>query len=99
MLQGVTRIEPNSLIGEIRNADAILRVLSEPVVIEQSPPDWVTLTDLLKNAASPTQIGVYVGIAAALPVNPLLMLITVPAGILLVGTSIALTERLNRLLK
>jgi hypothetical protein len=64
-----------------------------PIVVEQSPPLTITLAQLLKNASS-TTIGTLLGVAAAGENYPL-MFITVPAGIIVVGSAYGVSKGLE----
>ena len=87
-------INPNWLASlfsgdyETIDIDLIKSVLTEEVIVaEHSPPLLKSLFDFLKDASG-VSIGAWVGIAAAVGVgNPMLMFITVPAGMLIVGTT------------
>jgi hypothetical protein len=77
--------------------DLIKSVLTEAVIVaEQSPPSLKSLFDFLKDASG-VSIGAWVGIAAAVGVgNPMLMFITVPAGMLIVGTAKGIATAIER---
>jgi hypothetical protein len=61
-----------------------------PIVVEQSPPLTITLAQLLMSASS-TTIGTRLGVAAAGENYPL-MFITVPAGIIVVGSAFGVSK-------
>lgn len=68
------------------------QILNEPIVIEQSPPIIEPFSGLLAKA-TPIAGGLYVGIHMAS--GDLVMMITVPLGILLVGTAVAVTKAIE----
>lgn len=76
--------------GDYANTDTdlIAYVLdNNAIIIEQSPPELTSLTSFLQKSTG-VAIGAYVGVAAATALgNPLLMFITVPFGMLIVGTA------------
>lgn len=79
-----------------RNPLLITRIIEEPIIIERSPPQAISIRDLLSLSASPTALGTYVGINVAS--GHYLLLLTVPAGILVVGAAIEITKALPMLL-
>jgi hypothetical protein len=68
-------------------------IFEQPIIIEQSPPEGMPFINLLKHASA-ASIGAYVGTQAA-DGHPLLFL-TVPAGIIVVGSAIAISNAINR---
>ena len=79
------------------NYKLVRQVLQQSIVVEQSPVEAVSFISLLKRAKpSDVAIGAYVGYAAAN--GNYLLLLTVPAGILLVGSAIAITAALPKIL-
>ena len=81
-------------------ADAIVNrhivdfVKNAGVVIEQSPPVAIPFASLLRKASSVT-IGTMMGAAVAID-NPPLMFITIPAGIIVVGSAMGVSKGLER---
>jgi hypothetical protein len=69
-------------------------IKSAGVVIEQSPPEAIPFASLLRKASSVT-IGTMMGAAVALD-NPPLMFITIPAGIIVVGSAMGVSKGLER---
>ena len=57
----------------------------DTIVVEHSPPIFASLASFLKGASG-VAIGAYVGIATGIP-NPMLMFVTVPFGIIIVGAA------------
>ena len=89
--------DPRSIeLTPIPNRPLIEKIINEPIVIERSPPEAISISNLLKLSASPVALGTYVGIAAA--DGNYLLLLTVPAGILIVGTAIEVTKAIPKLL-
>jgi len=76
-----------------RNEKIAHFLLEMPVVIENSPPEDVPFATLFKNASNVT-IGSYVGLEAASG-HPLLLFLTVPAGIIVVGAAIAVSKAID----
>jgi hypothetical protein len=77
--------------------DLIQSVLQEDVIVlEQSPPSLKSLFSILKEASGVT-IGAYIGMATAAAMgNPMLMFVTVPAGMLILGTTKAVASALEQ---
>jgi hypothetical protein len=82
------------LVEPIRNPEAVDYVLAANIVIEQSPPDWALLKDLIKKSPG-VAIGTYIGMQAA-GQYPQLMYITVPAGIMVVSSAIGISKALAK---
>jgi hypothetical protein len=71
-------------------------VLREPVVIERSPPVLIKLRDLIDGLRKdPRAVGAFIGMLAGYE-HPPFLLITVPAGIFLVGSAPAITRAIER---
>ncbi|NPU64725.1 hypothetical protein HL667_06940 [Bradyrhizobium sp. 83012] len=75
------------------NGSIVNEVLQAGVVVERSPPQSVTLASLLKGASSVT-IGTLLGQGVAAGSYPL-MFITVPMGIVVVGSAIGISKGLQ----
>jgi hypothetical protein len=77
-------------------------VLSQPIVIERSPPITVTLKGLLTATNLPIWIGTYMG-WSVVPDHSVLLFITVPGGIIVVsfatGLALALSAGLSKSIK
>jgi hypothetical protein len=67
--------------------------MSANIVIERSPPSWITLETVLKGSPR-VIVGTFLGATVAAPYYPL-MLITVPAGIIVVGAAIGVSKGLE----
>jgi hypothetical protein len=70
-----------------------LQILDESIIIERSPPIAETLMSLVHGATS-TSLGILVGVNLA--PDPYLMVVTVPAGIILMGTALGISKGLER---
>jgi hypothetical protein len=64
-------------------------IIEQNVVVENSPAEGIPFATLLKGASAAT-IGTYVGVQAA--EGHTLLLLTVPAGIIVVGSAIAVSK-------
>ena len=72
------------------------QLLETDIVVEQSPLSFIPFKELL-SAKSSIGIGAFTGAVAGLASGmPLIMLVTVPLGILLVGTTVGVTKGLER---
>ena len=96
---GFLQVPPDNLLENPRIIDF---VFNEGIVIERSPPILISLKGLLNNTNSPLWIGSFAGSMAAWD-HPMLLLITVPGGILAVssayGIATALQGGLNKAIK
>jgi hypothetical protein len=68
-------------------------VLQQNIVVERSPPESTPFSALIKGATPIAGIGTYLGIQMAS--GDTLLMITVPLGILLVGSAVALTKAIE----
>jgi hypothetical protein len=68
--------------------------LDTPMVVESSPPDLVTLRQVLAKG-SPAAIGAFVGVTGVGEIYPL-MFVSVPFGIIVVGAAVGVSEALRR---
>lgn len=71
----------------------ITAVFSEQIVIEQSPPTLASLASLFTKASG-VAVGAYVGFEASVD-HPLLLLITVPMGMMICGPAAAIATALE----
>lgn len=78
------------------NHPLVDRILAQPIVLEQSPVLTEPFYSILRRSTPSVAIGAYVGYAAAN--GNYLLMVTVPAGILLVGSAIEITRALPRIL-
>jgi hypothetical protein len=86
--------EPGQIVAST-SLDSFARyVLEQPVVIERSPPDALPFSGLLKKASG-AFIGTYVGIKIG-ENTPLLLLLTVPGGIMIVSSAIGVSKALEK---
>lgn len=80
--------------GAIQNHDIIEYILNAGIVVEESPPALQTLKSILSKSPG-IAIGTYVGMELA-GSNPELMVLTVPFGIIIVGSAIGVSKGLER---
>jgi hypothetical protein len=71
----------------------VKKLLAEKVVIETSPPIAETLAHFLRHATS-ISLGVLLGMGVTH--DPLIMVITIPAGVILMGAAMGITKGLER---
>jgi len=93
------RIPPGS---RIENRDAVAYILQQDIVMEHSPPFSISFKALLDYKNSPMWIGTFVGAGAAWD-HPVLLMITVPGGIIAVSSALgignAMQAGLNKSIK
>jgi hypothetical protein len=77
----------------LKNEAIVDYVLSEPFVIERSPPALLTLKGVLTTTNLPIWIGTYMGWSVA-PEHSVLLFITVPGGIIIVSSATGLASAL-----
>ncbi len=79
----------------IKNPNVVDFVLTEPFVIQRSPPDLLSLQTVITKTKTnlPIFIGTYMGWAVA-PEESILLFITVPGGIIIVSSAVGLAEAL-----
>lgn len=63
------------------------------VIVENSPPEAVPFSMLLRSASTAV-VGTYIGIRMA--GSPALMLLTVPAGLLVIGSAMGVAKALEK---
>lgn len=79
---------------QLARSELLARVLyQDEIVVQNSPPEIKSLTDLIKQSPG-VAIGAYAGFEAAVDM-PMLLLATVPGGIILGGLSFAVTKALS----
>jgi hypothetical protein len=78
--------------GEEFNPTIINYILEQSIIIEQSPPLGVPFEQLLKGA-SVTSIGTLLGYYG---MNEPLLFLTIPAGILVVGSAVAISKAMEK---
>lgn len=95
-IQGAANSKMSHLLqsGVRENNQIAEFVLSQDVVIERSPPKAIPFKKLVGGATHIT-IGAYIGVSIA-GANPLLMLVTVPGGILIIGAAISVSRALDK---
>jgi hypothetical protein len=96
VLQGVeTRdFEKRLHDGRVINKPIVDYLVNYPVIVEQSPPEAIPFSALLKKSSS-SVIGTMIGVAAAHE-NTALLFVTVPAGIIVVGSAFGVAKGLER---
>jgi hypothetical protein len=96
VLQGVeTRhFEKRLHDGRLFNKPIVDYLLDYPVVVERSPPEAIPFSTILKKSSS-SVIGTLIGVAAARE-NTALLFVTVPAGIIVVGSAFGIAKGLER---
>jgi hypothetical protein len=75
------------------NSKTVEFVLSEPFVVERSPPAHMTLKALSKTTNAPVWIGTYMG-WSIVPDHSVLLFITIPGGIIVVSSAYGLSSAL-----
>jgi hypothetical protein len=78
----------------LKNPNIVDYVLTEPVVVERSPPIHVTLKGMINATNLPVWIGTYMGWSVA-PEHSVLLFITVPGGIIIVSSAAGLANALS----
>lgn len=78
----------------LENEQIVEYVITQPIVIERSPPIHITLSGLLKSTNLPLWIGTYMG-WSVVPDHSVLLFITVPGGIIVVGSAVDLASALG----
>jgi hypothetical protein len=78
---------------EEQNLALVVSLLNEEIVVQSSPVDAIPLGKLLGGATA-ASIGTGVGVLAA-GGNPLLMIVTIPAGIIIIGSAIGISKGLE----
>ena len=78
----------------IRNPEIVDFVISEPFVIQRSPPDLLSLKDAITKTNFPVWIGMYMG-WSVVPDNSVLLFISVPGGIIIMSSAVGLANALG----
>lgn len=76
---------------KIQNPSVIDFIFGQDVVLEHSPPFAIPFKNLLEKTNSAVLIGAYVGYAMAGD-DPLLMILTIPGGIIVVGSALGIAD-------
>ncbi len=79
------------LTEPIQNANIIDFIYEAAVVLEQSPPEAVRFKDLLKRTNAPIYVGTFMGASLSYD-HPALLIITIPVGIIVVGSALGIAE-------
>ncbi len=77
----------------IKNSNFVDYILTQPIIIERSPPIAITLKGLLTATNLPIWIGTYMG-WSVVPEHSVLLFITVPGGIIVVSSAAGLATAL-----
>jgi hypothetical protein len=86
----LARVKRSSYEGSRINAQALKVILSSRIIVQRSPAISFPLGKLIEKSPG-IAIGTYVGMYAA-GSSPMLMLVTVPGGILIVSSAIAIAR-------
>jgi hypothetical protein len=78
----------------LKNPQIVEHIFTQPIVIERSPPVHVTLKGLLNSTNLPIWIGSYMGWSVA-PEHSMFLFVTVPGGIIVVGSAAAIADALG----
>ena len=78
----------------LKNPAIVDYILTQPIVIERSPPFHVTLKGLITTTNLPVWIGTYMG-WSVVPEHSVLLFITVPGGIIIVSSATGLANALS----
>jgi hypothetical protein len=78
----------------LKNPNTVDYILTQPIVIERSPPVHVTLKGMINATNLPVWIGSYVG-WNVVPEHSILLLVTVPGGIIIVSSAAGLASALS----
>jgi hypothetical protein len=77
----------------LKNPNVVDYIITQPIVIERSPPFHITLKGLITSTNLPVWIGTYMGWSVA-PEHSVLLFITVPGGIIVVSSATGLASAL-----
>jgi hypothetical protein len=78
----------------LKNPAIVDYILTQPIVIERSPPFHVNLKGLITTTSLPVWIGTYLG-WSVVPDHSILLFITVPGGIIIVSSAAGLANALS----
>lgn len=73
------------------NESIIDYVIDQGIIIEQSPPKAIKFKDLLKSSNTALLLGAYIGRSMAGD-NPALLILTIPGGIIVVGSALGIAD-------
>ena len=77
---------------EIENGAIVSTILNEGLIIERSPPEWISIGKLIDKST----VGAGVSLAiAAISTNQWLLFVSVPGGIVLMGAAVGLAKGLQ----
>jgi hypothetical protein len=78
----------------LKNPDIVDYILTQPIVIERSPPFHINLKGLITTTNLPVWIGTYMG-WSVVPDHSILLFVTVPGGIIIVSSAAGLANALS----
>ena len=78
----------------LKNPAIVDYILTQPIVIERSPPFHINLKGLITTTNLPVWIGTYLG-WSVVPDHSILLFITVPGGIIIVSSAAGLANALS----
>lgn len=93
-LMDVEEFEFHRSERSLKNPSIVDYVLSEPFVIERSPPVHVSLKGAINATNLPVWIGTYMG-WSVVPDHSILLFVTVPGGIIIVSSAAGLANALS----
>lgn len=78
----------------VQNPEIVEYVYEQEIVLEQSPPQGVRFKEILKKTNGKLYVGTFLGIGASYG-NPALMFITIPLGIIVVGSALDVSDAMG----
>ena len=93
-LSDAQEFEFERLERSLKNERITEYVITQPIVIERSPPFHITLRGLLTSTNLPIWIGTYMG-WSVVPDHSILLFITIPGGIIIVSSATGLALALS----
>lgn len=85
------RFREEFMAGPVQNPAIVDYVYEQTVILEQSPPEGVRFKDILKRTNAPIYVGTFVGVGLSFD-QPPLMIVTIPLGIVVVGSALGISE-------
>ncbi|MEK7994426.1 MAG: hypothetical protein AAB403_11540 [Planctomycetota bacterium] len=79
---------------DARNPQIVNFVYEQSIILEQSPPQAVLFKDILKKTNGKLYVGTFMGIGASYD-YPALMFVTIPLGIIVVGSAMDVSEAMG----
>jgi hypothetical protein len=78
---------------EVLNQSTVNSILNTDFVVEQSPPEWLTLSNILKEGAKGSTVALAVYVALS---GDMLLFITLPSALLIVGAAKGMSKWLEQ---